>query len=142
MDHSDHRHRLGPTASVAYVSGGKGKFTLVGQTTRYTYKLSRSDDEKLIFVKVLVGADNESSYEYIGFIKRADMELVAGRKGNAEHTAFKALAWYLRQWKVDNDEMLGKAQFWHEGTCGRCGRALTVPASIEMGLGPTCAGLL
>jgi hypothetical protein len=27
----------------------------------------------------------------------------------------------------------------HEGRCGRCGRPLTVPSSIETGLGPDCA---
>jgi hypothetical protein len=27
----------------------------------------------------------------------------------------------------------------HEGRCGRCGRTLTVPESIESGIGPECA---
>lgn len=27
----------------------------------------------------------------------------------------------------------------HEGRCGRCGRTLTVPASIDSGIGPDCA---
>jgi len=31
-------------------------------------------------------------------------------------------------------------QFWHQGTCGRCGRSLTDPESITRGLGPICAG--
>jgi hypothetical protein len=26
----------------------------------------------------------------------------------------------------------------HEGRCGRCGRTLTVPESIESGFGPEC----
>jgi hypothetical protein len=29
-------------------------------------------------------------------------------------------------------------ELWHEGRCGKCGRALTVPESIESGLGPVC----
>lgn len=33
-------------------------------------------------------------------------------------------------------------EFWHEGCCGRCGRRLTVPASIELGHGHNCAHLL
>lgn len=28
----------------------------------------------------------------------------------------------------------------HEGKCGRCGRKLTVPESIDRGIGPECAG--
>jgi hypothetical protein len=31
---------------------------------------------------------------------------------------------------------------WHEGRCGRCGRKLTVPESIESGFGPECASIL
>jgi len=33
-------------------------------------------------------------------------------------------------------------QFWHEGRCGRCGRLLSNPDSIQRGLGPECAGLM
>jgi hypothetical protein len=43
---------------------------------------------------------------------------------------------------VLNKLKVGKLQdfveVWHEGTCGKCGRALTVPSSIENGLGPEC----
>jgi hypothetical protein len=31
-------------------------------------------------------------------------------------------------------------EVWHEGRCGACGRRLTVPESIERGLGPECYG--
>ena len=30
-------------------------------------------------------------------------------------------------------------EFWHEGRCGKCGKKLTTPESIERGLGPECA---
>lgn len=30
-------------------------------------------------------------------------------------------------------------EVWHEGACCYCGRKLTVPASIELGVGPDCA---
>lgn len=30
-------------------------------------------------------------------------------------------------------------EIWHEGTCCRCGKRLTVPASIELGMGADCA---
>jgi hypothetical protein len=29
-------------------------------------------------------------------------------------------------------------EIWHEGKCGKCGRQLTVPSSIETGIGPEC----
>ena len=45
------------------------------------------------------------------------------------------------------DYMGGKTEaksleIWHEGRCGRCGRKLTVPSSIESGIGPECASKL
>jgi hypothetical protein len=30
-------------------------------------------------------------------------------------------------------------EVWHEGKCGKCGRALTVPSSILTGIGPECS---
>ena len=30
-------------------------------------------------------------------------------------------------------------EVWHEGRCGRCGRKLTTPQSVETGFGPVCA---
>lgn len=33
-------------------------------------------------------------------------------------------------------------EIWHHGRCGRCARPLTVPESIQLGLGPECAKLL
>ena len=30
-------------------------------------------------------------------------------------------------------------EVWHEGRCGKCGRVLTVPESLILGLGPECA---
>jgi hypothetical protein len=32
-------------------------------------------------------------------------------------------------------------EFRHEGRCGRCGRTLTVPESIDSGFGPECINL-
>lgn len=32
-------------------------------------------------------------------------------------------------------------EVWHEGGCKHCGKKLTVPASIELGMGPDCASM-
>lgn len=130
------QHELDPRAALEYMLAGHGKATLVGAETRYTYKFGKSEDSKLIFVKVLTGSNNETDYTYIGFIN-PHWEMVAGRKGNAAHGAFKALAWYV--YKACNaPEVAAKAQFLHEGVCGKCGRTLTTPESIARGIGPVC----
>jgi len=129
-------HELEPHVALEYIRAGHGKATLVGTETRYTYKFGKSEDNELIFVKVLTGSNNETDYTYIGFINMA-WKMVAGRKGNAAHGAFKALAWYV--YKACNaPEVAAKAQFMHEGVCGKCGRTLTTPESITRGFGPIC----
>ena len=119
---------------LSYVQGGRGRFTLVGREHRYTYRLSRSDDDKLTFVKVLSGPDNDSDYTYLGFIPEAGDRLVAGRKGRPDAPSFKALDWWLHHPNHPGVE------FWHEGACCKCGRTLTNPESIARGIGPHCAG--
>jgi hypothetical protein len=125
-------------AARTFMFGGKARFTLVSKRTgkRYTYRVAKAKDGDLWFASVLIGQSNEDDYAYIGFIKGD--ELVAGRKGNAEHPAFKGLAWLMRT-LVKDPAVPADVEFWHEGRCCRCGRTLTVPASIESGIGPECA---
>jgi hypothetical protein len=45
----------------------------------------------------------------------------------------------LDRLREDHTGVLGRLlEVWHEGRCGRCGRALTVPESVERGIGPEC----
>jgi len=123
-----------------FIFGGKAVFTVVsiGTGTRYTFKVTRKDGEAtdavVYFAKVLTGPDNWSNYEYTGVVFGADLDkLVAGRNGKPGEPSHKALAWLLRN--LDSDQV----EVWHEGKCGKCGRKLTVPESIETGFGPHCA---
>lgn len=127
------------TAALAFAFGGKARFTLVSKVTgtRYTFRIAKAKDGEMFFASLLVGQSNETDYEYLGFLKNDLGELVAGRKGNPNHAAFKALAWALR--RLVQDDMPEQLEFWHEGRCARCARPLTDPASIERGLGPECA---
>ena len=131
-----HSHKLDPAAASTYIKLGHGTFTLVGQKNRYTFKTS-SKNESPIFVSLLTGSDNTSDYNYIGFIPNSHDKLVAGRKGNASHPAFVALDWYLKALRARSPKA-ELVEFWHEGTCGHCGRKLTTPRSIELGIGPIC----
>lgn len=49
-----------------------------------------------------------------------------------------AAAWIARMLPFAVDHLMEEATWWHEGRCGRCGRRLTVPESIESGFGPEC----
>ena len=126
-------------AAKQFIFGGRARFTLVSKATgkRYTYRMGQSKDGQMFFASLLVGQNNEADYEYLGFTKpEMNGALFAGKKGNPNHPAYRALDWALR--KVFAGKMPGPLEIWHEGRCGRCGRALTDPASIETGFGPEC----
>lgn len=134
----DHPHLIADAADAkAFILGGRARFTLVSKASgkRYTYRVAKAKDGDLFFANLLVGQNNEQDYEYIGFTKDG-AELIAGKKGNPSHTAFKALDWAFRQFTAGN--MPEQLECWHEGRCARCGRALTDPTSIELGFGPEC----
>jgi hypothetical protein len=110
--------------------------------TRFTYRVTKSEDEQTMFVGVLTGQDNESSYSYAGRISRDVFWLgrKVPREGDVPRDApsAKAFDWTWR--KLVRGEMPEQLEVWHEGRCGRCGRKLTVPESIAAGFGPECAG--
>jgi hypothetical protein len=131
------------TAAVAlqFILAGRARFTLVSEKTgtRFTYRITQKDERSPHFVSVLTGSDNNHSYTYLGTI--FDKKVFRhGSKSpiNSQAPSAKAFAWawgYLAR-----GEMPPSCEVWHEGRCGRCGRALTVPSSVESGIGPVCEG--
>lgn len=131
--------------AVKFMYAGRAVFTLVSVRTgiRYTYKIKtgtvNNKPTPVLFVHVLSGPDNTHSYSYIGYIKRDRLgELLSGNKGHGDALSFKALAWAMR--KLSQGKIPQDLEIYHVGKCGACGRALTVPESIQTGLGPVCAG--
>jgi len=135
------------TAIVAFLFAGRAKFTLVSTATgtRYTYQVTKARGNKTTapwFVSVLTGSDNEHDYSYMGCIfpdKPHTLRHTAKSRVTAEAPSAKAFAWYLAK-LAEASEQAHRVEFWHAGECGRCGRELTDPNSIESGLGPVCAG--
>lgn len=139
-----------PKAAHAFIVGGNATFTLVSCRTRdrYTFRVRvAKDNPTMFFVSTLVGSDNESDYEYLGFFRtysdlrflsdhRTGSVLLAGRKGNPNDKRFKAFDWLMRA--LGDDCMPRTVEFWHENKCARCGRKLTDPESIASGFGPEC----
>jgi len=123
-----------------FVLAGNAKVTIENPATgvRFTYKIRRRDNadgsKTPWFVSVLRGSDNTSDYSYIGFIK-AGQFVWGGKKARAGKDApsVRAFDWFFRH--LDDPR---PANVYHSGCCGRCGRELTVPESIETGLGPVC----
>jgi len=139
--------QLSPTDALAFLFAGNATFTLVSKRTgtRYTFRVQKSEDNgdgkpPVWFVKTLAGPDNGEDYVYIGLIA-ADRRFKLTAKSKMADTSGPVVA---IRWVLDRlvSGSLTGTEFWHEGRCGRCGRTLTVPESIERGLGPECAGMV
>lgn len=130
-------HRL--TGDVRnFVRGGKALFTVRSERTgtRFTYKVVKAKDrEDLFFVKVLSGPDNTSSYTYIGAIFGDQFRSTAKSRVSPDAPSFKAFAWL----NANLGNLPKMVSLFHHNHCGRCGRVLTDPTSIETGIGPICA---
>ena len=137
-----HGKLLTAESALAFASAGKATLTLVSikTGTRFTYRISANDTGETLFVGLLIGSDNESDYKYIGRIFRNTF--YAGRKIpkpgdiNSDAPAVKAFTWAWQ--KINGGQIPIELEIWHEGKCGRCGRKLTVPESINSGFGPEC----
>lgn len=127
--------------ALAFMRAGRAVFTVRSKKTgtRFTFKVTTSDDGRMRFVGVLTGTDD--LYQYIGHIFIGREVFMHGRKSKIAFDApsVKAFGWVWCQ--LNRGTYPNQLELWHEGQCGKCGRALTVPESIERGLGPKCAGL-
>jgi hypothetical protein len=136
-----------PVDVIRFMTAGKACLTLVSVKTgaRFTYKIRASDDGKVFFVSLLTGPDNNNDYAYLGTIHpgtvyRPGSFYKHGVKSRISMDApgAKAFHWAFRQ--LDAGREPADLEVWHEGSCGRCGRRLTVPESIASGFGPECIG--
>lgn len=144
------RHPITDQASIMeFLLAGRARFTLVSKKTgaRFTYRVVRKkkpalDAADIWFVSYLNGQSNEEDYTYIGCFKRA-LEYLHSPKSRtrAVAPAVVAISWFLKS-MGGRGKLPENVEFWHEGRCGRCGRALTVPSSIARGIGPECADIL
>lgn len=122
----------------AFMFAGNSTFTLLSKKTetRFTYKLSSGrSNQNVMFVRIKTSADH---WTFIGTIFDKT-RYVHSKKTNVTEMAPSVIAikWFLMHLTKNN--IPKEIEFWHEGKCGKCGRALTDPISIKRGLGPSCA---
>ena len=114
---------------------GNSTFTAINTTTdnRFTFSLKLSKISNLFFVKVLSGPD---TYTYIGtcangYFKHSKKSIIS-----EDAQSVKVFTYILNRLRTDT--LQDFIEIWHEGKCGKCGKKLTVPSSIDNGLGPNC----
>lgn len=123
-----------------FALAGNATFTVTSRKTgtRFTFRVRQPKDNTPHFVSLLNGPDNENSFCFLGTIFNGE-NFVHGKKSHVGPDAPSALA-FKWVWAHRNDPTLTeKVEIHHEGRCCRCGRKLTVPESIESGIGPECA---
>lgn len=126
----------------AFALAGKATISLQSGLTgmHYTYKITKHKDKNdLYFINLLHGPDNEDDYQYIGCYY-ADTEYFNPCKTWKERAVFswppslRAIKFFFEHINDIPDKLF----VYHEGRCGKCGRKLTTPESIERGFGPEC----
>jgi hypothetical protein len=127
-----------------YVLAGKATITLksLKTGTRYTYRINQktnNDGTKTPhFVSVMFGPDNTTDFLYMGSIFEGSKYRHTKNSKVQENDVRERAFCYV--WLRVLDGLLpSDVEVWHSGTCGRCGRKLTVPESIANGIGPECA---
>lgn len=132
---------------LSLIYAGDAVFTVRSKATgsRFTFRVRRSDGSEgfapRFFVSVLTGADNTKDYSYIGWVSEDRRRWEHGKKSRLSESApsVKAFAWLFSS---TEESVKKQAEIFHEGKCCRCGRALTVPESIEAGIGPECTRIM
>ena len=133
-----------PEISRLFLTAGKATFTLSKLATgeRFTYEISKPEPfYGSYFASVMKGSDNESDYRYIAMMSGSDLRLrfTKGSRFAPDTKEARGLQFVL-------DVVAGRKvlpvgfELRRSSKCGRCGRKLTVPSSIDAGIGPECAG--
>lgn len=119
-----------------------GIFTIAdgsGHTTLKVTKNAEWCDGKTV-ISYLFGSDNELSYKGFAFVTTSGVKVW---KKFADNGRLVAAAQFLMTGSLDeareNFLNLAEAYALRSGNCMACGRTLTVPASLNRGLGPICA---
>lgn len=133
-----------PSDVHSFTLAGKAIVTIASKKTgtRYTYRFVRSDrDANAYFVGLLTGPDNVHDYSYLGMHRvtaAAPITLTKKSKLTCESGPVKAASYFVEH-VLQRGVLPANLEVYHEGRCGRCARTLTVPESIERGIGPECA---
>lgn len=113
-------------------------------TFRVNFKKADKGFPDTYFVKLLTGPENTKDYSYLGVLEPESGKVRCTAKSCLREDSIPVLLLNRALVKVWTDTVseLEAAGFklHHEGRCGKCGRVLTVPESVETGIGPECSG--
>lgn len=110
----------------------------------YTFRIryKEKDQKGFYFVELLTGPDNTRNYTYVGLFNPDTGQLALTARSKVSHDAWSVRLFRRCMAKIfENDtKAITDAGFdvHHEKLCGKCGKELSTPESIKIGLGPKC----
>lgn len=141
-----------PADIKKFVVAGNATFTLKSEKTgkHFTYKVREPKDRPdtmwgrirnpkntTRFVSVLCDGDK---YVYMGIINDLSdgisFRQTLKSNFNTDSPSVKALNYFLNG--LNHNQIAHNLHVYHSGKCCRCGRELTDPVSISLGIGPIC----
>ena len=141
-------HPLDAAAFRSFIFQGRALFTLENKEkgTHITFKIKslkrkRGTPEDLTVFDIEAKALNDGygGMVYIGRLDRKTRTLKRSFKVNDSHPGVQTINWLIRNWnRLEKFESDGKLAMYHLGICCKCGMPLTVPESIQNGIGPQC----
>ena len=147
MINSETHHFASIADAKTFALAGNAILTLesLKTGTHYTYKVRQATDREtqqpvdgLYFLNLLTnGSADEDGFTYLGIIRNGALTLTQKSRMNNDSGPIKAFRFFLGLGELHPSLVIR-----HEGRCGRCGRTLTVPESIDRGIGPDCAELM
>ena len=129
--------------SKDFILAGKAIFTVTNNRgDYYTFRVTKKESPQWgvkYFAAMLTGPNNEQDYTYLAVVNPVSgvPHLTRASQFQNDSKPYKVLRWTL-------DIVWGRCilpigyKLEHAGRCGRCGRTLTTPDSIQCGIGPEC----
>jgi hypothetical protein len=127
--------KIDKSLALDFILAGKSVFTFLNSQTenRFTYSVKKHKQDDIFFVSVLTGPD---IYQFIGSIKSGSFK--HSKKSTIASTSQSVKVFEFVFSKLQSGTLSHIIEIWHHGRCGKCGKILTVPKSIQTGFGPEC----
>lgn len=118
-----------------YILAGKSFVTFQNPQTgnRFTYKVVKHKVDDIYFVHVLTNSD---TYMFLGTIKNFVFRYSPKSKIGKDAKSLIVFDYVFHH--LGMGTLNTTIEIFHDGKCGKCGRQLTDPISVETGLGPYC----
>jgi len=146
-----HNHQFASIADAkTFALAGNATITLESLKSgiHFTFKIKEAaaksnipfEDSPIHFVTLLCdGSADDGTFRYLGIVRNGAFILTRASKATESAPSVKAIKYFFG---LKGDEIPAQLVIRHEMKCGRCGRTLTVPSSIDRGIGPDCAELM